>query len=366
MTSLDMNVYNNYYGQGTAGVEEQRGKERGKDSISDVQVREKVSLWCAPYGKFFTTLLFQRDIKTEDYSGGYQDQEDIDQENVDVRQVQRQICIEIGSDSDSEHEEGIGMVQYIYSIKIVNPVRMKEYCNIVLGKGTLYRTLKSLRKFIMNNMPNVPDVDKPDLSKVEWGYVEPGHGMKGKKIWLYTDGDLRKMYEGYGGKPTIRLWAYTSVTRKEPSKPEKKKAKLLKEDSSKVPTKKASKFDNRQDEVDSIYEDLEERHTGNFSKEQLRTWAYMIRMKTHASYEVPPQKAFFTGHKRQERDSSPPESKRHTPSTTVTVSPARKVNMHSELIDQLQKWHQLLDLNVITETEYDELKEKIMLDIQKV
>ena len=259
MTSLDMNVYNNYYGQGTAGVEEQRGKERGKDSRSDVQVREKVSLWCAPYVKFFTTLLFQRDIKTEDYSGGYQDQE--------------------------------------------------EYCNIVLGKGTLYRTLKSLRKFIMNNMPNVPDVDKPDLSKIEWGYVESGHGMKRKKIWLYTDGDLRKMYEGYGGKPTIRLWAYTSVTRKEPSKPEKKKAKLLKEDSSKVPTKKASKFDNRQDEVDSIYEDLEERHTGNFSKEQLRTWAYMIRMKTHASYEVPPQKAFFTGHKRQERDSSPPETR---------------------------------------------------------
>ena len=34
-----------------------------------------------------------------------------------------------------------------------------------------------------------------NLGEVEMGYFEPGHGMKGRKIWLYGDGDVTEMYQ---------------------------------------------------------------------------------------------------------------------------------------------------------------------------
>ena len=49
-------------------------------------------------------------------------------------------------------------------------------------------------------------MDKPDLQSVEMGYIEPGHGMKGKKVWLFRDGDVVKMYERYQGNPFMVLY----------------------------------------------------------------------------------------------------------------------------------------------------------------
>ena len=31
----------------------------------------------------------------------------------------------------------------------------------------------------------------------EIGYIEPGHGMKGKKLWITRDDDLKEMYDRY-------------------------------------------------------------------------------------------------------------------------------------------------------------------------
>jgi len=73
---------------------------------------------------------------------------------------------------------------YNYSIKIVNPLRRKEFQNIDLGRGKVYQSIKSMQLFISEALPNTLDVFKPDLESVEMGYVEVGHGMKGKKVWL--------------------------------------------------------------------------------------------------------------------------------------------------------------------------------------
>ena len=39
-----------------------------------------------------------------------------------------------------------------------------------------------------------------------YGYVEPGHGMRGKKWWLSSEKDLFEMYDIYSGKKEILLW----------------------------------------------------------------------------------------------------------------------------------------------------------------
>lgn len=255
----------------------------------------------------------------------------------------------------------------IYSIKMVNPSRMSDFRNVDLGTGILYQSINSLKKFIMANLPSIPGFVKPDIDEVEMGYVEPGHGLKGKKVWLFTDGDISKMYARYQRKRNIRLWCYTHATKKDSKKKSNKTAATSgsKSTGSKSSGSKStgSKFEKKQDEVDEVYEELRKKYKNTYSPEQLRTWSYMMKIGSHDTLDEPPEKPYFVGYKRRAKATySPsgksPESKRLALSTTV--SPGRKVNVRSELIDQLEKWHKLLDLCVISQKEYEDLKDQIL------
>ena len=58
-------------------------------------------------------------------------------------------------------------------------------------------------------MPPGIEIPKPKFLSVEIGYRELGHGLKGRKVWLHTDGDLQKMSEKHYGKKSIQLWCYS-------------------------------------------------------------------------------------------------------------------------------------------------------------
>lgn len=45
-------------------------------------------------------------------------------------------------------------------------------------------------------------------------------------------------------------------------------------------------------------------------------------------------------------------------------SPSTKVSMHTQLIDQLEKWNKLHTNGAIDDTEYKELRESILTDIK--
>ena len=65
------------------------------------------------------------------------------------------------------------------------------------------------------------------MQNVELGYVEPGHGMKGKKVWFLTDGDVsNNMYEKHKGKPSIRLWRCPHATKKDSASSAKSASKM--------------------------------------------------------------------------------------------------------------------------------------------
>lgn len=239
---------------------------------------------------------------------------------------------------------------YSYSIKVMNPSKMSDFRTADLGRAKAYKSEDSLRKFISNKLPPLPSMDKPDMCNVEVGYVEPGHGMKGRKIWLLADGDLPKMYEKYGRNHSIRLWCYAAVSKKETA-------------SAKKVGSKEKESAEQKSEVEETYEQLLKKHKGKYTPEQLRAWSHMIRLKTHDSLDIAPDKPFFRGSKREGSTlSDDPASKRER--VSAGVSPGRKVNIRSELINQLDKWHKLLNADVISQQEYDELKLKIMEDIQ--
>ena len=92
----------------------------------------------------------------------------------------------------------------------------------------------------------------------------------------------------------------------------------------------------------------------------------MIKMGKHDSYDEAPDKPFWRGRKRQCSDDQPEShssSKRLALSTTI-ASPSKKVEIRTELINQLQQWHALLVSGVLSQSEYDEMKSAIMTDMK--
>ena len=51
--------------------------------------------------------------------------------------------------------------------------------------------------------------------------------------------------------------------------------------------------------------------------------------------------------------------------STATVSPRKRLQTRSECIDQLDKWHQLMEKGTVTAEQYKE-NQDIMNDIKKV
>ena len=107
------------------------------------------------------------------------------------------------SDSDADDES----YEYSYTLKLVCK---KDFTSVELGRGKRFKHLSSLQQFIskkkLSTNPKLPTLD---LKNVDMGYVTPGHGMKGRKIWIHLDDDVKIMYEKHEKKMSIFLWCYT-------------------------------------------------------------------------------------------------------------------------------------------------------------
>lgn len=189
----------------------------------------------------------------------------------------------------------------------------------------------------------------------EIGYIVPGHGMKGKMNDLVDDDDLSSMYEIFKARKNFMLWIKCQVK-------SKKRPVSTSAGSGAIggpnPKRSGSVYDSslrKMHEVDIIMAELEEKHKKGYSKEQIRCWANMIQIKQHESYEIPPNKPFFTTRAKGIT----------TPGPSTCISPGKKINLRSECIQQLDKWHDLKVRGVITEDQYKEFQETILSDMKK-
>ena len=120
------------------------------------------------------------------------------------------------------------------------------------------------------------------------GYIEPGHGAKGKQRWLSSAEDLKDMYTIHENKNEILFWC---TGRKECVS-----AKRVHSPDDKSTSRKRSRYDNhteRMIEVESVEEELMKDHKDVYSCEQIRAWAHLIQMGKHESYTTPPDKPFW-------------------------------------------------------------------------
>ena len=227
--------------------------------------------------------------------------------------------------------------------------------------------------------------------KFHFGYIIPGHGVKGKQQTVESSDDISEMYDQYRGRKEIIIWikvisTHATSQRKQPGSKSRKystnmsamdddddddddditepqiKRKKSSGDGgalSTVPKVRGSNYTNhlkKMSEVECIIDDLEKRHeSGKYSAEQIRVWAHMIQMGKHDSYDNPPSKRFF-------KSSKPvaPET-----CTLEGISPSKRLNMRSELIAQLDKWHALMERGAISMDQYTELQATILKDIKR-
>ena len=248
-------------------------------------------------------------------------------------------------------------------MKVINPLKKSEYVVQKLRAIVVFKSIDEVKENLASFVQGVPST----IDQV--GYIEPGHGVKGKQRWLSVSEDLEDMYTLHQQKHEILLWCYAirpkqSTSNSKPStsnsKPSTSKS-SKRQHSPDQPSRKKTRYDNHTDkmmEVESIEDELLENHDGNYSREQIRAWAHLIQMGKHESYDCAPNKPFW----------KTPSGKKALPTTSPTslaVSPGKKVQMQGQLVDQLLKWHDLLERGAIDQEQYNDMQTSIIEDVKK-
>ena len=191
------------------------------------------------------------------------------------------------------------------------------------------------------------------------GYIEPGHGLKGKQQWLVQDEDLVEMYTCYDGKKyrEIMLWCI------QPSSGENTRKRPISESHITPLKPKRASCSQTIDIVEDIVTKLKEKHGQKFTTEQLSCWAHMYNMGKHGNLETPPNLPFFSGTKKHSSGAHG-GSDSHPVEKSAVMSPSKRVNLRSESIRQLSDWHALLEKGGISKEQYDDIQGAILKDMK--
>ena len=225
-----------------------------------------------------------------------------------------------------------------YSLKVINRLNPG---GVVIEKfdAMTFVSKQEMKERLMSILQSGSHIK--DTDGMEFGYIIPGHGFKGKQYAINSDEDVTQMYDVYKKKKPIVLWSrITSHARKrltELNSEVSSKKKKLSDDENQPRRSNYQNHVRKMVEVDNIVEELEKKHTGKYSPEQIRAWAHMLQLKKHSSYESPPDKPFFRS-----------KSCKSVRVERQGISPAKRITLRSECIDQLEKWHSLMERGAIT------------------
>ena len=252
---------------------------------------------------------------------------------------------------------------YTYSVKIV-PKKKAEYVVQKLhGITKRFDTIEELKQA-------VNEACQGKVSLENFGYIEPGRGVKGKQRWLACSEDLEELYEVHQGKKEILLWC--NVTNHAPRKRAHSPDSEEESESRKQPkSSRYAKFTDKMTEVEAIEAELREKHAdGVYNEHQLRSWAHLIQMKKHSSYDTPPDKPFWRTTQRSKSMASGTTNASlilggHE-GTSSRDSPGKRINMRGKCMEQLMQLHKLFENGVINQEQYEEMKSDIMGEVKKL
>ena len=91
-----------------------------------------------------------------------------------------------------------------YSVKVINRARKSDWTVQKLRVNQQFESLEGLKRQVSDSLKEA--VEDPICII---GYIEAGHGTRGKQRWLTTDEDLMGMYGHYSSRGQILLWTYS-------------------------------------------------------------------------------------------------------------------------------------------------------------
>lgn len=235
----------------------------------------------------------------------------------------------------------------------------------------MFKTVSHLEKKLKGKYPQLEP-----CKALRFGYMDPGHGWKGKQRWISCNDDLQDMYEVHRSKKEILIWCFLPASDKPDNIISKKRKSPSNTDASvEKRTKCVAAIEDKMNETKDILAKLQGKHGKKFSVEQYHAWAQLIQIGKQHSYDEPPNFPFFVGRRKDisknnaARDSlsADAHSSSTTTSTTSTsvISPGKRINLRTECIQQLQRLGELLEKGNITHEQYEKLQSNILSDIYK-
>ena len=178
-------------------------------------------------------------------------------------------------------------LSYTYKVKIINPSKKSDttvrFLNYFHHK---FESISMLKSVLTDELRGaIPD------SNCSFGYY---NGCQQSKIWLMTDDDLKTMYIKNPNGGQISLWCDGISHNSDVSVQHKKK------DVHNIGTSLIQKED-----MDSVFEQLLNKHGSAFDRPKLRLWSKMIVSGIHDSYSDPPDIPLF-------HSDGPPKKKHRT------------------------------------------------------
>lgn len=252
------------------------------------------------------------------------------------------------------------------------------------GATSKFSTPTELKQQLIESLgEHVPDESAIDSFNV--GYLlKPSQS----KQWITCSQDLQAMYNQSSEGETISLWCDQRLPVVEESCGTKRSTD---NDSVKPPVKRSkattSNFTQREDEIEEISTELEEKHGDQYSFPQYKLWARLIKCGQHADKDNPPNVPMITGSysRGRKKDSgmgeaiagaavaivkalkgSASQSEDEINTNSTGISPGQKVLLSGEYLKQLGMIQKLKDDGVLTISEFEAQKERILSNLQAI
>ena len=87
-------------------------------------------------------------------------------------------------------------------MKVINPLGKGGYEIHSLESHAVFVKVADLKQDILSSCEQYIEMYK----ELQFGYVVPGHGKKGKQLAVLSDEDLEEMYKKHKKKCEILLW----------------------------------------------------------------------------------------------------------------------------------------------------------------
>lgn len=226
--------------------------------------------------------------------------------------------------------------KYKYNLKVINPDAKRDYKLQQIPSKEEFSSVTSLRDAIADVVPS---------GFTDIGYIEPGHGLKGRKFWITMDSDLIELYKQHNCKNcySVLLWCHEG---------KKNRKRSFSETSEPVAKKPSNSCAQILSDVKEVADELRKKHGSSYSVEQLNCWAHMIHSEKHESTDTPPDLPYF---KKPKHATTSNASDKRT--STASAPSVQNVWSHGILYCRREL---LLRIN-----NYDELQSSILNDIKE-